>query len=119
MKCCLEQAVAWHGTRCCPRDRRAVACQGILFRGKSPETLTKTRIDPLLAGFVVALLTSTLLSCSGVAATTAPTTELISLSASGGPANSSSAQPVISADGRYVVFTSFARNLVAGDTNER
>ncbi|HEX3873265.1 MAG TPA: hypothetical protein VHW26_03890 [Solirubrobacteraceae bacterium] len=35
----------------------------------------------------------------------------------GGPANGPSSQPAISADGRYVAFTSTASNLVAGDTN--
>jgi dipeptidyl aminopeptidase/acylaminoacyl peptidase len=35
----------------------------------------------------------------------------------GGPANGGSSQAAISADGRYVAFTSTASNLVAGDTN--
>jgi Tol biopolymer transport system component len=35
----------------------------------------------------------------------------------GGPANAASSQPSISADGRYVAFTSAASNLVPGDTN--
>jgi hypothetical protein len=45
------------------------------------------------------------------------TTTLVSKDASGGSANSSSFTPSISADGRYVVYYSFANNLVAGDTN--
>ena len=45
------------------------------------------------------------------------TTAMISVSPSGAPANGESGSPVISADGRFVVFESSASNLVAGDTN--
>ncbi|MDZ4761724.1 MAG: Ig-like domain-containing protein [Alphaproteobacteria bacterium] len=41
----------------------------------------------------------------------------ISTDAAGAQGNSSSEQPAISADGRYVTFLSYASNLVAGDTN--
>src|SRR5262249_3071422 len=44
-------------------------------------------------------------------------TQRVSVSSAGAQANSGSTSPAISADGRYVVFTSFATNLVAGDTN--
>jgi Tol biopolymer transport system component len=44
-------------------------------------------------------------------------TQRVSVSSSGGQANGVSDQPAISADGRYVAFTSRASNLVAGDTN--
>src|SRR5207249_314984 len=48
----------------------------------------------------------------------AGTTILISVNSSGtGPGNSSSTYVVISANGRYVAFQSFASNLVAGDNN--
>ena len=47
----------------------------------------------------------------------AGTTTLVSVASDGGPANGSSQQPSIGADGRYVAFTSFASNLVANDTN--
>jgi Tol biopolymer transport system component len=47
----------------------------------------------------------------------AGTTELVSLSTAGLAANGSSGQPAISADGRYVAFSSNASNLVANDTN--
>jgi hypothetical protein len=43
-------------------------------------------------------------------------TELVS-KGSGGPADSSSFSPAISADGRYVAFDSAAGNLVGGDAN--
>ncbi|MCJ2032830.1 Hint domain-containing protein [Methylobacterium sp. J-068] len=42
---------------------------------------------------------------------------LVSVASSGTQGNSSSTNPSISADGRYVAFTSNATNLVAGDTN--
>lgn len=42
------------------------------------------------------------------------TTEIISVNAAGEPGNSLSVQPEISADGRFVVFSSFAENLVPG-----
>ena len=44
-------------------------------------------------------------------------TDCLSLSPSGQIANAASARPDLSADGRYVIFKSFASNLVAGDTN--
>jgi Tol biopolymer transport system component len=44
-------------------------------------------------------------------------TERVSVSTTGAQASGSSTQPSISGDGRYVVFTSAATNLVAGDTN--
>jgi Tol biopolymer transport system component len=45
------------------------------------------------------------------------TTECLSVDASGIPGNGSSEDPAITADGRYVVFDSSARNLVVGDTS--
>jgi Tol biopolymer transport system component len=47
------------------------------------------------------------------------TTERVSLAASGQQGNGASILPSISADGRYVAFTSYADNLVPGDINER
>jgi Tol biopolymer transport system component len=45
------------------------------------------------------------------------TIELISLAEDGSQANDGSGEPGISADGRWVVFSSIATNLVSGDTN--
>jgi Tol biopolymer transport system component len=45
------------------------------------------------------------------------TTERVSVAAGGGSGNGSSYFPAISADGRFVGFTSGASNLVAADTN--
>jgi len=47
----------------------------------------------------------------------AGTTTRVSVDSSGAEANGSSRSPALSADGRFVVFTSSASNLVAGDTN--
>jgi Tol biopolymer transport system component len=44
-------------------------------------------------------------------------TARVSVNAAGGEANGESFQPSISADGRFVAFTSAASNLVQGDTN--
>ena len=46
------------------------------------------------------------------------TTERVSVSAAGEQGNGDSYGPAISADGRYVAFTSSASNLAAGDTND-
>jgi Tol biopolymer transport system component len=47
------------------------------------------------------------------------TTTRVSVSSNGSEANSPSFNPIISANGRYVVFQSAASNLVVGDTNEK
>jgi hypothetical protein len=49
---------------------------------------------------------------------TAGTTQRVSVDSSGNQGNDSSRVPSISADGRYVAFTSLATNLVEGDTNK-
>jgi len=48
---------------------------------------------------------------------TTGTTERVSVSSLGAQGNAGSANPAISADGRYVAFASAASNLIAGDTN--
>ena len=45
-------------------------------------------------------------------------TNLVSINRFGGPGNGHSKTPVISADGRFVVFASRASDLVANDTNQ-
>jgi Tol biopolymer transport system component len=47
----------------------------------------------------------------------AQTTTRVNVDSSGAQANNVSQNPSISADGRFVAFTSFATNLVPGDTN--
>lgn len=49
--------------------------------------------------------------------TVANTTTRVSVDSSGNQSNHNSQGAAISADGRYIVFHSFASNLVAGDTN--
>ena len=45
------------------------------------------------------------------------TTSRVSVSSAGEEGNNGSGDPSLSADGRFVAFTSYASNLVAGDTN--
>jgi len=45
------------------------------------------------------------------------TTERVSISTNGSASNGYSFEPSISADGRYVAFSSYADNLVTGDNN--
>jgi Tol biopolymer transport system component len=47
------------------------------------------------------------------------TFEIVSLQSDGDQADDSSFEPAISGDGRWVVFCSYARNLVGGDDNNR
>lgn len=47
------------------------------------------------------------------------TTQRVSVSSTGEPADADSSQPALSRGGRHVVFTSDADNLVPGDTNGR
>ncbi|MGH2787900.1 MAG: TolB family protein [Actinomycetota bacterium] len=47
------------------------------------------------------------------------TTTRVSVASDGTPGNDASGNPSISADGRYVVFSSNSSNLVVGDTNRR
>jgi len=59
------------------------------------------------------------LSASTAAAYPRPgLTTLVSAAADGASGNGLSSQPSISADGRYVAFSSLSSNLVAGDTND-
>jgi hypothetical protein len=44
--------------------------------------------------------------------------ERVSIDSSGNESNSDSSRPTLSADGRYVAFSSNASNLVSGDTNQ-
>jgi Tol biopolymer transport system component len=54
--------------------------------------------------------------CGSVAAAN-NTTDRVSISTNGSEPDSYSSTPSISADGRYVAFSSSADNLVANDTN--
>ena len=52
-----------------------------------------------------------------LAETTAGTTTRVSVASNGTQGNDFSGDPSISATGHFVAFTSFATNLVSGDTN--
>jgi hypothetical protein len=65
----------------------------------------------LTAGVVVAL------PIWSAAATGDGSTRLVSTDSSGAQGNGYSRSPFLSSDGRYVAYSSYASNLVAGDTN--
>jgi len=58
------------------------------------------------------------LALAAAAPAWAGTTELVSVSSRGGQGNGFSSGPALSADGRFVAFSSVASNLVPGDTND-
>lgn len=66
---------------------------------------------PVFRLLLVACLTLTASGCSWVA--------LVSVSSSGEQGTSASSLPSISADGRYVAFSSYSRNLVADDNTSQ
>jgi Tol biopolymer transport system component len=57
------------------------------------------------------------LAAASAALAASPTTERVSVTPTGAGGNGSSYEPPMSADGRFVVFSSEASNLVDGDTN--
>ena len=89
---------------------------GVLMRGDNPQLTTDGRtiafdsVDDLLPGDTNGVDVFVRDMDLGV-------TEFISVSTAGVQANSSCLAEHISADGRFVVFSSGADNLVAGDTN--
>jgi len=74
----------------------------------------------LMASFVlvVAVAIALLGIMAGSSGAAAGDTTRVSLSSSGAQANYASYEPSISSDGRFVAFTSWASNLVAGDTSK-
>jgi Tol biopolymer transport system component len=77
------------------------------------QSRTQTLIKAWLSLAILALLAAV----SSPAWAKSFVTERVSVSSNGDQGNDSSHSPALSADGRYVVFNSFARNLVSGDTN--
>ena len=71
------------------------------------------------ACLAVAAFTVTAVAIPSLAAAQTPTTKLVSGNAAGRFGNGASAEPSLSADGRYAAFSSNASNLVAGDTNKK
>jgi Tol biopolymer transport system component len=72
--------------------------------------MPRHRAPLLVATTLLLAMTSPVVSAGGV-------TERVSISAAGEPANADSYEPSLSGDGRFVVFSSSATNLVPGDTN--
>lgn len=66
---------------------------------------------------ILILVLSVLTLSSACAQTQAPLTQQVSVTKDGSQPDDRSNQPSISANGRYVAFTSDATNLVEGDTN--
>ncbi|MGW5732767.1 MULTISPECIES: TolB family protein [Streptomyces] len=73
----------------------------------------------LTAAALVAAVTATALpaAVAAPAAADAPRTERVSVTAAGAQSDGASELPDVSADGRYVVFSSEAKNLTPGDTD--
>jgi Tol biopolymer transport system component len=59
-----------------------------------------------------------ILTISGTVVAANNTTDLVSISSNGSMSDGYSLEPSISADGRYVAFTSYADNLVPNDTDD-
>lgn len=76
----------------------------------------KSRMYLFIASILLASVTLSA-AAGGQAASQAGTTERVSLASDGTQADDWSWSTSISADGRYVVFTSYAANLVSGDSN--
>src|SRR5205823_7255077 len=65
----------------------------------------------------VGVLAGALALLATPARASAGTTERVSVDSAGNEGNGGSGGTAISADGRFVAFSSYATNLVAGDTN--
>ncbi|QUQ63397.1 TolB family protein [Kutzneria sp. CA-103260] len=68
---------------------------------------------------IVTVLAVVALTPAGLAHADSAATTLVSVAADGTTPAGGSGEPSISADGRFVVFSSYASNLVPGDTNRR
>jgi Tol biopolymer transport system component len=71
----------------------------------------------LVAAAAVLLMVAVSPAASTSARPASGTTTRVSVSSTGAQANLGSESPALSADGRFVAFTSYAWNLVPGDTN--
>ncbi len=84
--------------------------------GRGRDTFTSL-FQILLGGYVAAMCCSTIVFAQSVPAPGPGTTNLLSLNAQGEPANATSGRPLISSNGRLVVFESDATNLISDDSN--
>ncbi|MGW5866936.1 TolB family protein [Streptomyces sp. NPDC055239] len=88
----------------------------------TPSTTSRTKLRATLAAaaLVAAITAATLPAASAApdaAPVAAPRTERVSVAADGTQTDGASELPDVSADGRYVVFSTEAKNLVPGDTD--
>src|SRR3954463_11514515 len=81
-----------------------------IVTGRARARLTSRLIAVVVAAMTLAFTPTPIVAAGG-------TTERVSVDNAGSQANSASTSPSISADGRYVAFTSDASNLVPGDAN--
>jgi hypothetical protein len=72
---------------------------------------------PTTIAVILAAATAPLVIAEQAAASTTPTTVRVSVSSTGGQADGRSRVDAISPDGRFVLFDSWASDLVRGDTN--
>ncbi len=82
-----------------------------------PPTNTQVSPTPTLEPSPTAIFRNPDRATEGILVTSDGTTELVSIASDGTQGNGLSYAPTISADGRYVAFSSNASNLVEGDTN--
>jgi Tol biopolymer transport system component len=111
----------------CPTERASVDSAGVEANGDSGLGAPNVNRNYLSADGRYAAFWSTASNLvpndtNGVADVfvrdrTLHTTTRVSVDSSGAEANGASTDPAVSVDGRYIVFTSAATNLVAGDTN--
>ncbi|GIU84056.1 MAG: hypothetical protein KatS3mg008_0831 [Acidimicrobiales bacterium] len=94
-------------------------CVGSLIELPEGSLVVSRRARRLLVSAAVVLSVGGLLPAEpgGAVHDTPGATELVSVSHAGGGGNSSSDEPSVSGDGRFVAFTSYASDLVPGDTN--
>src|SRR5437867_824550 len=93
----------------------AVPGRSMTIRMTAAATRWTTRLRMIAA--VGLLLTGVLAPLATPAGASPGTTERVSVDSAGTQGNSFSLDPSISADGRFVAFSSLATNLVPGDTN--
>src|SRR3989442_15756675 len=93
----------------------AVPGRSMTARTTAATTLWTARLR--MAAAVGLLFGGVLAPLAMPAGASSGTTERVSVDSAGTQGNAGSSQPSISADGRFVAFTSDATNLVPGDTN--
>jgi hypothetical protein len=105
--------IRWNGTFRQPTSATAtVLTTDLTTADLALAGFASVSVDNPLPGGIIASSVSVDFSINSPKAANAPVPQVISVSASGGPADGASAAPAISADGRFVAFYSLAKNLV-------